>query len=407
MERTVKDKRQRPRVALVTTEDAADKRSWSSGLYYIGKALQTYWGDIAYIDPLPYADPLLINRVIAKSAMMLFKKRYLHEANLTLARNNAKVISRRLAQQEFDIIIAVASETAVAYLQTDIPIVFIGDATFAQLFNYLPYYSRLLKRSIYEVQTLEQLAFKKTQAFIMSSEWASRSVIEDCHISPRHVYTVPFGVNFDEPPSAAIAHARKRSPRCTLLFAALEWERKGGDIAFETLLKLAELGIEAELIVCGCVPPGKLAHPHMRVIPYLDKNDPRQHAELEQLFLTSDFLLLPTRADCAPNVLREASAFGLPVITTDCGGIASIISNGANGYMLPLVARGVEYAELIASIYSDEARYSLMVKESRKAFEERLNWDAWGKAVRDILLDLDLQDNEYQQQTLANRVSRH
>jgi glycosyltransferase involved in cell wall biosynthesis len=402
----VKGELQRPRIALVTNEDAADKRSWSCSLYYIGKTLQKYCGDVTYINPLPYPGPPLMNKILAKSALTLIKKRYLHECNLALARHKAQIISQKLAQEDFNVIIAVASETAVAYLQTDIPIIFIGDATYAQLVNFLPYYSRLLKRSIHETQVAEELAFKKTKAFIMSSEWATQSVIEDCHISPEHVYTVPFGVNFDEPPSVEIAQNRKRSDQCKLLFTGLEWERKGGDIAFETLLRLEKMGIEAELIVCGCVPPGNISHPHLRVIPYLDKNDPHQHDELEHLFITSDFLLLPTRADCAPNVFREANAFGLPVITTNTGGISSIITDGENGSMLPLEARGNDYAALIVSIYNDEERYAEMVRASRKAFEERLNWDTWGRAVRDILSGLELQGNEYQQQTLTNRLSR-
>lgn len=381
----MKDEHQRPRIALVTNEDAADKRSWSCSLYYIGKTLQKYCGDVTYINPLPYPVPPLMNKILAKSALTLIKKRYLHECNLALARHKAQIISQKLAQEDFNVIIAVASETAIAYLQTDIPIIFIGDATYAQLVNFLPYYSCLLKRSIHETEVAEELAFKKAKTFIMSSEWASQSVIADCHISPEQVFTVPFGVNFDEPPSTEFAQHRKRSHQCKLLFTALEWERKGGNIALETLMKLEAVGIDTELTVCGCVPPGQLSHPHLKVIPYLDKNDPRQHAELEQLFITSDFLLLPTRADCAPNVFREANAFGLPVITTNTGGISSIITNGENGYMLPLEARGTEYAELIASIYHDEDWYTEMVKASRKAFEERLNWDAWGKAVRDIL----------------------
>ena len=46
-----------------------------------------------------------------------------------------------------------------------------------------------------------------------------------------------------------------KSGRCHLLFLRVEWVRKGGDIAFETLLKLKELGMQVELVVSGCAPP--------------------------------------------------------------------------------------------------------------------------------------------------------
>ena len=92
------------------------------------------------------------------------------------------------------------------------------------------------------------------------------------------------------------------------------------------------------------------------------------------------------RADCIPFVFNEANAFGLPMITADTGGVPDIIKNGENGYVLPYSARGSEYAQMIAEIYQDEQRYTALVQSSRAAFESRLNWDAWGRAVKDVLL---------------------
>ena len=53
--------------------------------------------------------------------------------------------------------------------------------------------------------------------------------------------------------------------------------------------------------------------------------------------------------------------------------------------MLPHSARGDEYAEVIAKIYRDDQRYAQMVRSGRAAFDERLNWDAWGRAVKEIV----------------------
>jgi glycosyltransferase involved in cell wall biosynthesis len=45
-------------------------------------------------------------------------------------------------------------------------------------------------------------------------------------------------------------------------------------------------------------------------------------------------LLLPTRADTSPNVVKEARVVGLPVITTRNGGQASYVSDGEDGYFV-------------------------------------------------------------------------
>ena len=143
----------------------------------------------------------------------------------------------------------------------------------------------------------------------------------------------------------------------------------------------------AELIVCGCIPPRGVVHPRMKIIPYLDKNHEGQRKRLEELYAQSDFFLLPTRNECFGIAMCEANAFGLPVITTETGGVSGVIRDGENGFLLPYEARGDVYAERIARVYRDVYEYRYLVKGSRAAYEERLNWDVWGKAMKEVLFE--------------------
>jgi len=286
------------------------------------------------------------------------------------------------------VIVAPDGAIETAFLKTDIPVVITGDATQGQLFDYYPRFLNLPKKSIYENHTVQSKALKKASAALYTSTWAAQSAIKDYAADPQKVYVVPFGANFDENPPRELALGREKSQQCRLLFLGVEWQRKGGEIAFETLLKLEEMGIQAELIVCGCVPPEKFVHQRMKVIPFLNKNDPRQREEMDKLFLYADFLFVPTRAECYGLVFCEANAFGLPVIATDTGGVSEIVRDGENGYLLPSDAGGSAYAEVIAKIYRDDQRYAEMVRASRAAFEERLNWDIWGMTTQKILAEL-------------------
>ena len=117
----------------------------------------------------------------------------------------------------------------------------------------------------------------------------------------------------------------------------------------------------------------------------MNKNIPEQRARLQRLYLDSDFFLLPTRADCTPIVLSEANAFGLPALATDVGGVSDIIRDGENGFVLPLEAGGKEYAAAIAAAFANRENYRALRHKSRNAYEERLNWDAWGRAVNQLL----------------------
>jgi len=54
------------------------------------------------------------------------------------------------------------------------------------------------------------------------------------------------------------------------------------------------------------------------------------------LYREFDLFVLPTRpGEGIPRVLMEAMAGGLPIVTTDVSGISSLITNRANGLLVP------------------------------------------------------------------------
>jgi len=244
--------------------------------------------------------------------------------------------------------------------------------------------TRCYKRKI----EIQRTVFEKSRAIVVPSRWAADSVIEDFSIPTERVWVIPEGANLksENIPSRQLVLAKRKAERCRLLFLTFpdRWLAKGGDIAFEAMLELNRLGVDTELVVCGCAPPANIAHDKLRAISYLDKNDERQHERLTKLFLESDFMLIPTRCETYGKVFCEANAFGLPAIGTKVGGVPEVIHDGDNGYALPLAARGDEYARLIKEIYCDDDRYYALVKSSRRAFEERLNWDSWGHAMAGV-----------------------
>jgi hypothetical protein len=51
---------------------------------------------------------------------------------------------------------------------------------------------------------------------------------------------------------------------------------------------------------------------------------------------------------------------------------------------LPPDAKGKSYADKLLEIIQDRSVYQALVRTSYRAYEEKLNWDAWGRAVRPI-----------------------
>lgn len=376
------------KIAFLTATDARDKRSRSGTLYYMAKSLQEHCGDVYYLGPLTSRTEK-ITRFFNNISLKLFKKSYAYEHSVLLAYSYSRIIKKKLQEELFDVIFAPVASTELAFLPKQIPIIYTADATFSLISNYYPdYFSGQLRISIEEGNYIEQSAINNSDLLIYPSNWAANSAMDHYGADKSKIKIISYGANIDQTPPRDMILGKEKSDRCRLLFLGVDWERKGGEIAFETLLELDKLGLNAELTVCGCIPPEEFKHENMKVIPFLDKNIPQQNKELEELLLNSDFLLLPSRTEAYGVVFCEANAYGLPVITTQTGGIPSVIDEGKNGFMLTLDSRGVDYANLIKEIYPDDERYHQLVRSSRKTYDEKLNWDIWGKRVNKFIGEL-------------------
>jgi len=371
------------RIAFLTTSDPFNRQSGSGTFYYMLQSLQKHCGDVLCAGPMKIKEHLP-GKALNKGTSLILKKCFPYDISSLLARRYAQIATCYLQNNPCDIIVAPRGTVSTAFLQTDMPLVLVEDATFALLHNYYPHYSNLLPRSIAEAHTITSQAFRRASMLIFSSTWAAQSAIKDYSINAEKVHVIPLGANIEQVPDPQTVTAKPRSPHCELLFVGVDWERKGGDIAFETLLCLEKQGIEAELIICGCRPPRAITHKRLQVIPHLNSNDPQQRKTLAELYTQADFLLLPTRSDCTPCVFCEANAFGLPVVTTDTGGVTSVIKDGANGFALPYHARGEVYAEVIAHTYHNAQLYAELRRTSRAMFDIYLNWDAWGLSMQDL-----------------------
>ncbi len=374
-----------PKIAFLTSGDAASKKLWSGTSYYMARALEKHVGPVSSLGPVEPQERL-VGKFLNRAAR-LAGKRFDYTHSIFMAKAYARAFAQRLAGENCDLIFAPAASTEIALLETKTPIVYTSDATFSRMVDYYPGFSNLLKTSIHQGHAIEHSAVSKAALLVYPTDWAARSAIQDYGADPAKVFVAPYGANLDEIPTREKVLERKKSGRCRLLFLGVNWERKGGPIAFETLLQLERKDLPAELTICGCTPPGSFSHKAMTVIPFLDKNDSQQNEWLTRLFWEADFLLLPTRYECYGVVFCEAAAFGLPVITTDTGGVSGVVRNGENGYMLPYEAGGANYARLIAEIYADDNRYYELVRKGRKAFGERLNWDAWAQSLKRLLAE--------------------
>lgn len=380
------DAGKRLRIAFYCVNNPLDKRSWSGTTYYIGQTLQRNVGEVDFLGPvLPskWVDKVL--RAMAKTIRIFSGKEYNVKHSFLNGWDAARQLRKKMKGKQYDCVVAPAASTELAFLKTDFPVIYISDVTFKLISHFYKWdYEKLSALSHWEGNKIEKQALDRSDAVILSSRWAAQSAIKDYGCPTQKVVVRALGANIDFIPPATHISAKENNPQLTILFLAVEWERKGGPIAFEALKELHARGVEAKLIVCGCVPPSSFVHTHMTVIPFLNKNVKQDHDLFVELLSSVHFLLLPTRADCSLVVACEANSYGVPAITTNVGGIGDVVVDGVNGYALPFEAEGKAYAEKILEVYQNKPLYRRLISTSRQRYEEVLNWDKWAEDFKQL-----------------------
>lgn len=369
-------------VGFLCKGDPTDKRTWSGTTFKMYTAIKNLGYDVHWIPPTEYnkSQSLFLEKK-AKLHEKIFNRTYNRFQNISKAFWASNDTEKRLKNIKIDILFVVGCINEIAFLKTDIPIVYINDILYIQHLHYYPAYMGLGWYSKKTLTFLEKKALQKCDAIILPSEWSVNRAIETYKIAKEKVHLLRFGANIDVPDVEDFT-PKKLSSQLKFLFLGVEWERKGGNIAQETIEILNKKGISSTLQIVGCTPPQQTDF--MEVIPFLNKNIPQDYEQLKVILREADFLFVPTRAECYGIVFCEASAYGLPSITTDTGGVTSIVKNGINGIALPIEASADEYVNSIESLIKSSESYKELSISSRKRYDTSLNWDKWQADLAEI-----------------------
>ena len=173
---------------------------------------------------------------------------------------------------------------------------------------------------------LELYCLRKAQVVTTESEWGAAVVRKRRGIKP--VEIVEYGVQ-------KVFFSKQWKPESqnnSTIFVGSITAGKGIQDLVEAFREPALSG--SELVVVGGVD-GEWAKQLQKGSPTNIRWLGRKTAEeTAQLMSKAWCLLLPTRADTSPNVVKEARVVGLPVITTRHGGQASYVRDGEDGYFV-------------------------------------------------------------------------
>jgi glycosyltransferase involved in cell wall biosynthesis len=370
------------RLAFVSIHDAEDSRQWSGIPYFILSEMRRSGIDVEVIAPQrsPYRHLHIPERILSKATGGSLQI----DRRSGALRHYAKQISRRLQECPVDAVFS-PSSIPISLLDANVPILYWTDAVIEGMVGYYPgSFAKMSPRELRIAHDQEQCALDRVTFAIFASSWAADIVKNAYRVPGEKVKVIEFGANLSvdhSPAEIATWNEKRLAQDCVLLFIGVDWNRKGGALAFEAARLLNERGIKTVLKVVGCDAPDA---PFVERLGFISKGTVEGQRRIEQLLATSTFFVMPTRAEAAGIVFCESAAFGLPVLTTRTGGVESYVRHGETGYCLPMTAPGSAYADLIAETLADPGSYRRLSMAGLERYKKTLNW----KAGVSILMNL-------------------
>jgi glycosyltransferase involved in cell wall biosynthesis len=203
--------------------------------------------------------------------------------------------------------------------------------------NISAYFNSINRQATFKERLLLKYCFKKAEGTIVPSEGVREDIINKYGAIRKKTVTIYNGIDIEkirESAKAAIPHKKD----CPWIVTAC---RLNSQKDFSTLLKafcLIRKIVNAKLFIVG---EGELRNDIIRLASELKiNNDVIITGFLRNPFpyiAKADVFVLSSFFEGFGNVLVEAMALGIPVVSTDCpSGPSEIINNGVNGFLVPV-----------------------------------------------------------------------
>ena len=224
---------------------------------------------------------------------------------------------------------------------------------------------------------MNRAVFDAAASLVTWSEWARRSLVEDYATNPAKIHVLA--------PGAAPAYfeiGERRAPsqaeKLKVLFVGGDFERKGGPLLLDAMGGLLTQRCELHLVTSGSVPPRTNVVVHNGLAP----NSP----ELLRLFSEADLFVLPSYAECLAVVLMEATAAGLPIITTDVGALGEAVEPRTSGLVIP-AGNGGALRSALETLLRDSALRQQMGRAGHALARRKFDAHRNNRALLDLVVE--------------------
>jgi glycosyltransferase involved in cell wall biosynthesis len=245
---------------------------------------------------------------------------------------------------------------------------------YAQSLSMYPDWSEELSFTVTDEHLrIENLELEVADYVTVGSEFVKNSLIES-GVNPGKIYINPYGINVDffEPKKP-----RTPNPLRFLFFGTIS-ARKGIPTLLNAWKKLAPHNAVLTLAGYGNIPSHIQLPDNVEVIgKILPENR-------NALYDSADVFVFPSILEGFAQVLIEAAASGLPIITTPNSGGGDIVTEGVNGFLINATDENA-LAEKLQFFIDHPEQASIMGNSRLAEIRERFSLKAYEQRWLDLL----------------------
>lgn len=358
------------RIGYASIFDPEDPLVWSGTEHRIMNGLRSLGHEIVIISKLSHGRSAA--RFFRKMCARASCKVHQHFWDLDTARDYALDLTSRIDSLGHVDCVVSTSLVPLAFLRPRLTAFVWTDASFVSLQQHHEEFSRshLSKHSCRHAYTIDRLNVERGTKFVFSSSWAAKSLEDEFAYAVADV--VPFGANYDVDTVVS-----KSTNTLVMTFLAVRWDEKGGPKAFTLFKKVREIFPEATFNVLGCRPPTEVeTYPGVKTWGFVNKFTDSGKIAYERIMKSTDYVVVPTKAEAYGMFAAEAAAFGAIVLTHNIGGLSTIVDNESTGFTFDIYDGLDAWLGTIVRLQADPSLKLKIGCSARRRYETLLNWDS-------------------------------
>ena len=226
--------------------------------------------------------------------------------------------------------------------------------------------------------------------FVATCTCANAAVLQQRHPRPDDVHTIYHGLDTDW--FAPADHAAGDQPPLLLAVGRFV-EKKGFDQLVAACALLRDQGLRFRCLIVGEDGPARAGIEaqiaRLQLAGHVDLQGAVTQDQLREIYRGAHAFALPCQVmedgdrDGFPNVLAEAMAMGVPVVSTMISGIPEMIDDGVHGLLVP-PRDAAALAAALQRLLADRALHASVARAARARICERFDSRRTTVALRDL-----------------------